>query len=232
MTRVAELLRSLEGREWTYEEGDVRRVELGPPLSEAEIDALEEEWGMPVPADARDVLRVTREIGSLPILDYVNFSVSALDRQVLAELFPYTLPIAADAYGNQWSVDVLPGSKVFGPVFYICHDPSTVVYQCADVATFIEGLLELVTPPHEGPVHFVYEEAVYRVGFGNEIGMELEAALESDDKVLRAFAESLPHEVAWIADMRRARIGEGFETHSPEEFIRHPSESLFARLYV
>lgn len=231
MTRVAELLRSLEGREWTNRRGEVERVELGPPLSETEIDGLAAQWGVPVPADARDVLRVTREIGSLPLLDWVNFT-GTWGRDVLEALFPYTLPIAADGYGNYWSVDVLPGSDVFGPVFYICHDPSTVVYQCADVAAFIEGLLELTEPPHEGPLHFVHEQAVYKVCNGNEAGWEPEEALASDDETLRAFAESLPPGAAWIADMRTARTGEGFVTYNPTELIRHPSERLFARLYV
>lgn len=231
MTRVAGLLRSLEGRTWTDEDGEAERVELGPPLSDAEIDALAAEWGVPVPADARDVLRVTQEIGSVPVLDWVNFT-GTWGRDSLESLFPYTLPIAADGYGNHWSVDVLPGSDVFGPVYYVCHDPSAVVYQCADVAEFIQGVLESTQPPHEGPLHFVHEQAVYEVAPGNEVGMEPEEALASDDEVLRAFAESLPPGVAWIADMRNARTGEGFVTYLPEELIRHPSEHLFARLYV
>lgn len=231
MTRVAGLLRSLNGRTWTNRRGDVERVELAPPLSEAEIDALAAQWGVPVPADARDVLRVTQAVGPLPLVDWVNFT-GTWDRHVLDALFPYTLPIAADGYGNYWSVDPLPGSEVFGPVFYVCHDPGTVVYQCADVAAFIEGLLELAEPPHQGPLHRVHEQEVYAIGTGTETGVEPEAALASDDEVLRAFAESLPPEVAWIADMRSARRGQGFVTHDPEEFIRHPSEHLFARLYV
>jgi hypothetical protein len=231
MTRVAELLRSLEGREWTNRAGKVERVELAPPVSEAEIDALAAEWGVPVPAAARDVLRVTQGVGPLPMLDWVNFT-GTWDRDVLEALFPYTLPIAADGYGNYWSVDVLPGSDVFGPVFYVCHDPSTVVYQSADVAAFIEGLIELTQPPHAGPLHFVHEQAVYAVCHGNEAGVEPEEALASGDEVLRAFAESLPPGVALIADLRNARMGDGFVTHDPEEFIRHPSERLFARLYV
>lgn len=227
MTHVAGLLRSLEGREWTNRSGEVERVELAPPLSDAEIDALEAEWGMPVPAAARDVLRVTQQVGPLPMLDWVNFT-GTWDRDVLVELFPYTLPIAADGYGNYWSVDVLPGSDVFGPIFYVCHDPSTVVYQCADVAAFIEGLIALTEPPHQGPLHIVHEQ----VGTGAEAGMEPEAALASDDEVLRAFAESLPPEAAWVADLRGARTGDWFETHDPTEIVRHPSERLFARLYV
>jgi hypothetical protein len=237
MTPVAELLRSLEGREWTDERGEVVRVRFAPPLSEAEIDGLEAEWGMPVPAASRDVLRVTQVVEGVPLLDSVNFA-GHWYRDVLEALFPYTLPIATDGYGNFWSVDVLPGSDVFGPVYYVCHDGGVVLYQCADVAAFIEGMIELVEPPHQGPLYLVQkglpieddQEDGNRTG--GEVGMEPEEALASDDEVLRAFARSLPPEVAWIADMRNARIGQGFVTHDPEEFIRHPSEHLFARLYV
>ncbi|WP_420127578.1 hypothetical protein [Longimicrobium sp.] len=50
MTRVAGLLRSLDGRAWVDEDGEAERLELPPPLTDAQIDALAAVRGVPVPA--------------------------------------------------------------------------------------------------------------------------------------------------------------------------------------
>jgi cell wall assembly regulator SMI1 len=225
MTRAAELLRSLDGREWVDEDGDAERLELLPPLTDAEIDALADAWGVPVPADAREVLRVARGFESSP-LDVVEFS-GEMDGAVLDDVFPHPLPIAHDGYGNYWIADLRPGSDVFGPVFFACHDPSVVVYQCADVAGFLEALAEMTEPPHKGPLDFVHEEASSEVWSGGEAAVPRAVALASDDEVLRAFAESLPPDAS-IADMRAPRMGDGFRVPLRREFIRHPTERLFA----
>jgi hypothetical protein len=226
MSRAAELLGSLAGREWTDEDGDVRRLELLSPLAEPEIDALAAEWGMPVPQEARAVLRVASGMDESP-LDWVDFSGST-EAGVPEELFPRGVPIAGDGYGNYWIVDPRPGADVFGPVFFVCHDPSVVVYQCEDVGTFIEGLLEMMAPPHTGPLDFVHEQAAMEIWNGREAGMPREAALASPDEVLQAFAEPLPPD-AWIADMRSPRLGDGFRVLDPAAFVRHSTERLFAR---
>lgn len=225
MSRAAGLLRSLDGRAWVDEDGDAARLTLLPPLADAEIDALAAMWGVPVPPDARELLRVARGIGASP-LDAVEFS-GEMDGAVADEIFPHPLPIAHDGYGNYWIVDLRTGSNAFGPVFFVCHDPSVVVYQCADVAGFIDALLEMTEPPHEGPLDLVHEQASSEIWSGKETAVQRAAALASDDEVLRAFAESLPPDTS-IADMRAPRTGDGFRVPLRREFIRHPTERLFA----
>lgn len=225
LSRAAELLRSLDGREWTDEDGEQMRLELLPPLSDTEIDALAGKWGTPVPREARKVLRVARGIEASP-LDVVEFS-GEMDGSVLDDVFPHPLPIAHDGYGNYWIVDLRPGLEVFGPVFFVCHDPPVVVYQCADVAGFLEALIEMTKPPHKGPLDFVHEEASSEIWGGREAAVPQAVALASDDEVLRAFAETLPPDAS-IADMRAPRTGDGFRAPRRREFIRHPTERLFA----
>jgi cell wall assembly regulator SMI1 len=225
VSRAAELLRSLDGHEWVDADGDAERLELLPPLTDAEIDALASAWGVPVPPDAREVLRVARGIEASP-LDAVEFS-GQMDGAVLDEVFPHPLPIAHDGYGNYWIVDLRPGSDVFGPVFFACHDPAVVVYQCADVAAFVEALAEMTKPPHTGPLDFVHEEASSEIWGGRETAVQRAVALQSDDAVLRAFAETLPPDAS-IADLRSPRLGDGFRVPRRREFIAHPTERLFA----
>jgi hypothetical protein len=226
MTRAAEPLRSLDGRDWVDEDGGAQLVELQPPLTAPEIDALAGRWGVPVPPDAREVLRVARGIAVSP-LDWVDFSGMIMAGAVADEIFPHALPIAHDGYGNYWVVDLRPGSEVFGPVFFVCHDPSVVVYQCADVAGFLEGLVQMTEPPHKGPLDFVHEQASMAVWAGKEVGVQRAVALESPDEVLRTFAESLPPDAS-IADLRGLGTGDGFRIPLRREFIRHPAERLIA----
>lgn len=229
MTRAAELLRSMDGREWVDEDGYATRLELLPALTDAEIDALAAAWGVPIPRDARKVLRVTRGIAPSP-LESVEFSgemAGEVAGEVPDELFPHGMPIAHDGYGNYWVADLRPGSDAFGPVFFVCHDPAVIVYQCADVAEFLDGLLVMTEAPHTGPLHFVHEQAAAEIWGGKEVAVQREVALASDDEVLRAFAETLPPDAS-VADMRAPRTGDGFRVPLYREFIRHPTERLIA----
>src|SRR5689334_8432785 len=47
-----------------------------------------------------------------------------------------------DGFGNFWVVDVDPETGVWGAVFFACHDPSVIVVQAPDLATFLQQLLD------------------------------------------------------------------------------------------
>lgn len=225
MSRAADLLRSLAGREWTDEDGERSVLTLLPPLSAAEIDALAVEWGAPVPADARELLRVARGIEDSPLesVEFAGWPSGVVEE----ELFPHAVPIAHDGSGDYWIVDLTPGSDVFGPVYFLAHEVSGVLYQCADVAEFLEALVEMAEPPHRGPLDFVSEQAVRALSDGREAGIPRAEALASGDAVLSDFAATLPDD-AVVVDMRSPRMGEGFRLARGRAFIRHPPERLFA----
>lgn len=223
--RAIGLLRSLAGREWIDEDGERRVLELLPGLSDPEIDALIPRWQAPVPGDARALLRVSRGFADSPLesVDFGGLPGGAAPQ----DLFPFAVPIAHDGFGNYWLVDVTPGTDALGAVFFLCHDPPVVAYQCGDVAAFLEALAEMTHPPYAGPLDAVHEEESAAIWRGREAGVPRDAALGSGDEVLSDFAALLPAGSV-VADLRRPRTGEGFRVLDARTYVRHSTEAVFA----
>jgi hypothetical protein len=223
--RAAELMRSVEGMRWVDEDGDEDVVELLSPPSAAEIARLESTLGFPLPSEARELLRVGRGFhgGPLEAVDFTGLPAGA----TLEDAFPLAIPIAHDGSGNFWIVEPSPASDAWGPIYFLCHDPPVVIFQCPDTATFIEGFLELAHRPGEGPLHFVPEDAAMRVWRGDETALERDAAMATDDPVLRDYAASLGPEFL-IADFRDPVTGDGFSLRDAEGIQRHRTERIFA----
>lgn len=203
---AADHLRRLEGLSWSDEDRKRRVFAVLPPLSPEELAALERRLPCPLPDDARALLAVGRGVDGGP-LESVDFG-GGLEDRLEFELFPHVLPIAHDGYGNYWVLDLLPESTRWGPVYFVCHDPAVVVYQCADVAEFLDGMLAMARPPHKGPLDDVHEGASGRIWAEQPGAVSQAAALASADPELRAFAETLSPEW-WIVDLRGATTGAG-----------------------
>jgi hypothetical protein len=127
----------------------------------------------------------------------------------LEELFPAGVPIAHDGSGNFWVRDETP-------VFFLCHDPPVVLYQSADVETFLsEPSLD--------------RDALFSVWRENPGTLDHAAALAGDDE-LRAFAAELDDRFVFV-DLRAPASGHGFSwgRYGPRtELRRHRSVRLFA----
>src|SRR5262245_6605851 len=101
------------------EDGQRARLELMPALSTPQIDELARKLVCPLPKEVRKLLGFCRGFhGSFA--DWVDFG-GALGSYEQAEIFPHGLPIAGDGLGNHWVVDLLPSSKVWGPIYFACH---------------------------------------------------------------------------------------------------------------
>jgi SMI1 / KNR4 family (SUKH-1) len=99
-----------------------------------EIEKLEAELGVPLPAEFRALL----EQGPVAEEDTLEIDLTGRSFSVgLEELFPAGLPIAADGFGNFWLLDLTPDAAWPVPVFFLCHDPPVVLYQSADLDAFL-----------------------------------------------------------------------------------------------
>ena len=203
---AAELLRTAEGRAVVNEDGNEETIRLLPPLSVEELAELEARIPCPLPADARELLSLARGFEGGP-LESIDFS--GLTEPIFEELFPCALPVAHDGYGNYWIVDLTSASRLWGPLLYACHDPPVIVYQCADVATFIADALAMAEPPHGGPIDAVHEQYAMRIWRENPGTRTREEAVSLSDAVIRAFAEQLTPE-HFVIDLRAAETGDGF----------------------
>ena len=224
---AADLLRAAAGRRFVDEDGQETKLELLPPLSAAELEALEALLPCPLPDDARALLSVARGVDGVP-LESVDFS--GLGEPIMEDLFPCGLPIAHDGFGNYWVLDLTSSSTLWGPVFYLCHDPAVVVYQCDDVRAFIEEMLRLTDPAEEDAIDRVHEQHAFEIWRTHPGAMSRDAALQAGDATLRDFAASLTPD-HYVIDLRNAHTGDGFAwgRFGPQTPLRRAGESrIFA----
>jgi hypothetical protein len=207
------------------EDGDEVVLELAPPLSQVQVDELESEAGVPLPADLRKLLEYTAGVeGGELDLDFTGRSCSFEDR----DAFPSGHPIAGDGFGNFWVLDLVPDASSTA-VFFACHDPPVVLYQSPDLGHFLHEAFRMNVPPHESLVDDVHEDRLFNV-WGENPGTLDHAAARAGDDQLRAFAEELDDRFVFV-DLRSPEIGMGFSwgRHGPKtEVRRHGYERLFA----
>jgi hypothetical protein len=178
----------------------------------------------------RELLAVTSgwEGGPLESVTFAAFGAFGLEG-----VFPNPPTLAQDGFGNFWIVDLLSTSTTWGPVYYACHDPPVVVYQCADLLTFVQSALTMMDPPFKGPLDEVHEGLTNRIWSTNPGTITRADALTTTDPDTRAFAETLPS-TALIVDLRTPKIGDGFSwgrSGPLTRLFRHGEQALFAYDY-
>ena len=187
------------------EDGDEVVLELQPGLSEAEIDGLATEAGVPFPRELRTLLRHTAGIdGALESIDFTGRTMDYED----ADVFRSGLPIAHDGYGNFWVLDLTPDETEAAPVFFACHDAPVILYQSPGLGHFLHETFRMSMPPHQSLVDDVHEDRLFNVWRTNPGELDRETALARDDE-LRAFADGLDDRFAFV-DLREPEIGMGF----------------------
>ncbi len=126
------------------EDGEPVSIALSPPLKPEEIDSLQKRVGQPLPEELRVLLAFCSGIdGCLAGIDFTGDSMSYEQK----EIFPNGHPIAADGFGNFWVIDLTPQTTQVAPVFFACHDAPVILYQSADVASFLSEVFRMNTPP-------------------------------------------------------------------------------------
>lgn len=181
-------------------------VELGvlPGMSSTEIADAERTLGYPYPPAVRALLTRTRGLDGL--LEEIDFA-GLIDGQALDELFPHTATIAADGMGNFWAVDLLRVNEGWGPIWYLSHDPPVALLQCDTLASFLDELVRMHTPPYRSLIDDVHEDRLYQIGRSHRGALSI-ADARAGDAELAAFAAELDD--SWtVVDARLATPGEG-----------------------
>jgi hypothetical protein len=223
---IAEIERARSAR-LVDEDGHEVALVVDPPLSASEIEALERDLGVALPAELRALLAFCGGLGG--VLDLVRFGGGGLD-VATDELFPAGLPLAADGFGNFWVADVSPAQRDVAPVYFLCHDAPVLLYQGPSVGHFLHELFGMYEPPHASLLDDVHEDRLFAVWRENPGAVEQAAAATSDDEVLAAFAATLDERFL-VVDLRGAPVGMGFSwgRFGPRtELRRHGWERVFA----
>ena len=193
-----------------------------PGLDAAAIDAVELRLGAPLPSDLRTLLRECRGIGGLEWeIDFTGSLSFEMDH-----VFPHGLPIVGDGAGNFWVVDCTAAAESEAAIFFACHDPPVMLWQCRGLATFLRELRRKFVSPEPSLLDDVYEDRLHRVWATNPGILSRSAALNASDDTLRVFATSLIDEWS-IFDVRAAAPGMGFSwgRHGPRTRVRRHGET-------
>ena len=224
---LADTLRELNGARLTRHGREIT-LALLPPATEAELREIEAGLPGPMPEEIRVALLVSKGLANGPL---ESFSLVDLAGFGLDEVFPHPYSLAHDGSGNYWIVDVLPAGR-WGAIWYACHDPPVIAYQAGTVDEFLRDVVGLRRPGPTSPVDRVHDEVVHRIWREDPDLLTPDAAGRSGDAVLQPFAATLP-ETARIADLRQARVGQGFAwgRHGPRtELRRAGAEPVWAIL--
>jgi hypothetical protein len=199
---LKDVLLGAAGRTLADVDGGRERVELQPGASPERVAEIERELGFALPRELRELLAIA---AGLEMLE--SFDLASIGPCPLTELFGAVLTPLGDGAGNFWVVELHPEQAVLGPVWFLCHDAPVLVYQSADLATFLADYLRFAAAPHDGPVADVVERAV-RAVWRQTCDVPRAALLDAEDDVLRRFAHELSD--GWfVRDLRAARTGDG-----------------------
>jgi hypothetical protein len=225
MTAI-EHIKAAQQAKWVDEDGEPVAITLTAPLAAEQIDFLQKPVGQPLPEELRSLLAFCSGIdGCLDGIDFTGSTTSFAQE----EIFPSGLPIAADGFGNFWVLDITPQTTRVAPVFFACHDPPVVLYQSADIASFLAEAFRMNIPPHKSLVDDVHEDRLFDVWRKNPGIIDQPTASASSDPALRSFASGLP-EPFQIVDLRRVDPGMGFSWGrygSRTDIRRHGYERIF-----
>ena len=203
---LLQIIKEIQSQTFTDEDGPFE-VEWFPGMTEEEVQAFSRSLPRPLFEDVRELLSYTRGFCGLTA-DVVDFT----GRDILfaqEAIFPHGIPIASDGCGNFWVVDLTPSSTTYGPVYFACHDPPIILFQSADLASFLEELINCYRPPFESSIDAVHQDRLHRVWRTNPGVISTTEARSSTDEHLVQFASTL--DSSWsIIDLREAEVGFGF----------------------
>jgi len=205
MTPTEQLKRILTEQYFTEDE-DEYKVELKPGLTEQQIDELAKKLPAgQIPAEIRELLAFASGFEFLP-LEEIAFD--GLGQFGFEEFFPNSVQLAGDGFGNFWILDVDKYGN-WGNVFYVCHDPATIVKHSDNLAQFIEHVNDFGKNGSNSNLDIIHEKVVMDIWNDNCCFVGHEDAKLSNDKTLSDFALSLPDNFI-IADLRNKPNQEGF----------------------
>jgi len=205
---LIDAFREVAGLTVTNEDGNTDVVRLLPPATTAEIAALEASLPAPLPADVREALAFTKGLANGPIerLSLIDPDPGGFG---LEDVFPHAHAIGHDGFGNYWVVDLLPSSRAWGPIFFACHDPPVVAWQCATVEEFVRAAVQLERPGPRSPIDVVHENVVTALSKRDPDALSHDAASVSTDPLLRELARVCGPEYL-VVDLRAPVLGSGF----------------------
>ncbi len=203
---ATEKLKSILTEQYISEDGDKYKVELKEGLTDQQIDDLAKRLPTgQVPIEIRELLKFASGFEFYG-LEEVTFD--GVGQFGFENFFPNSVQLAGDGFGNFWILDVDKKGN-WGNVFYVCHDPAVIVKHSENLTQFIEHVSDFGKNGNKSNLDIIHEKVVMDIWSKDNGFIELENARQSNDTILKNFAQTLPDSFV-IADLRNKPIQSGF----------------------
>ena len=212
------------------EEGTDTKLELLPGLSDGDIEQFAAALPAPLPSEIRELLTFTSGFN----IDCDEVRFMAYNTWGYGFLLPHVIVLNGDGRGNSWVIEVNPDTGQWQHVWFECHDPTSISYQCTTLSEYVDGVLDQYRlqkclSGHRSILSGIDGRA-YSAWRNHRTLPRAESLREADDPVLREFAAGMNGR-ARVADHRCPKMGDGFDWSSlasgPRPVKRAGTELLF-----
>jgi hypothetical protein len=195
-------LKSILGNQYQSEDGETYKVRLLAGMTEKEIDTFRNT--LPnrfLPKDIDQLLAFSKGFEFYG-LEEIRFDSTEFGFE---EVFPYSIQLAGDGFGNFWVLDV-DSKGHWGEVYYVCHDPAVIVKHSTNLTQFIKHVDEYGRTGADSNLDIIHEKVVMDI-WENKAGI-----MESNEKDYQ-FPEDILRQLSemfLVADLTDQPIRTGF----------------------
>jgi len=195
-------LESILSNQYESEDGDLYKVELLDRMTDSAIENLKSQ--LPdnnLPNEIEELLRFSKGF-SFYGLEEVRFD--AFGHFGFEELFPKSIQLAGDGFGNFWILDI-DSKGNWNSVYYVCHDPAVVVKHSENLTEFLRHVDEFGQKGNQSNLDIIHEKTVLDI-WSEKVGI-----MEKNEKDydFENGQVALP-EMFLVADLTNQPIKTGF----------------------
>lgn len=194
-----------------FDTGEIETLEIRSGLSSVQLADFNALVPGPLPMDVSDLLRFASgfTLGSFEV------EFTAYNEWGHEFLLPHVVVLSDDGTGNSWAIEINHDNGDWRHIWFVCHDPPVMIYQCETLFEFINGVLDFsrldkCLTGHRSILHNKEElcRAVWRDG--NRSFPLASSLTTGNDLILNEFA-ALLQPATPIADFRQPALGVGFD---------------------
>jgi len=222
-----EHLQSILNETYISEDGDEYKVGLKPGLPDQQIDQLAK--ALPNGRISPDIRELLRFASGFEFYGLDDVTFDGVGMFGFENIFPYSIQLAGDGFGNFWILDVANDGK-WSSVFYVCHDPAVVVRHSNDLGEFIKHIDEYGKKGKDSNLDIIHESTVMDIWKMNDGFIDIGNARKSSGRTLSEFALGLPDHFT-VVDLRNKpnRTGFAWGKFGPniDKAVRHQTELIW-----
>ena len=198
-----ESLKAIMHNDYESENGEKHGVKLLEGMTDREIEKFISKLpNKNLPQEIEELLRFAKGF-YLSGLDEIRFN--AYGEFGFEELFPKSITLASDGFGNYWILDINNKGE-WNEIYYVCHDPPALVKHSNNLSEFIMHVDEFGRLGRESNLDIIHEKIVGEI-WSEKIGiMERN---EKDYEFPQEFINQLP-QMFMVADLTNKPIKTGF----------------------